>query len=98
MVRSAVHLEREPYPLEPLQCVCTFKRNFPLNIINDAGTLQALLNTGFPLKEAIAAALPWVDDPDYIVQLMENERNSIPALDGFNEGIDDGEETETADA
>lgn len=90
--------EKKKIRVEPLQCVCTFKRNFPLNIINDAGALQALLNTGFPLKEAIAAALPWVDDPDYIVQLMENERNSIPALDGFNEGIDNGEETETADA
>ncbi len=76
--------------VDPLQCVVTFKRNFPLDIMSEAQAAQTLINAGFPQSEAYSLALQSVDDVDYIMQLIEKEKNDIPSLlDNDIDNIDD---------
>lgn len=72
--------------VEPLQCTVEFSRNFPLDILSEAQAAQALVALGYPLKLAIEAALSWVDDADYVMKMIEAEKEDIPSLlDGTQE-------------
>jgi len=79
---------------DPLQCYTTYKRNFPLDITNEAQTVQSLINAGLP-KSIAFAELSFVDDVDYVLDEIEKEKESIPALtallpeDGEDEGDND---------
>lgn len=66
---------------DPLQCTMDFKRNFPLDILSEAQAAQALINTGLPQEVAFSAALSFVDDIDYVMQLIEDEKANIPSLE-----------------
>jgi SPP1 family phage portal protein len=71
--------------VDPLQCTMDFKRNFPLDILNEAQATQALINAGLPKQIAFSIGLSCIDDIDYVMQLIEEEQNGIPPLEGGDE-------------
>lgn len=73
--------------VDPLQCVMDFKRNFPLDILSEAQAAQAMMNAGLPKQIAYSLAFSGIDDINYVMQLIEEEQNGIPAL--FNDDEDD---------
>lgn len=76
--------------VDPLQCTMEFKRNFPLDIQSEAQTVQQLISAGIP-KEVAYSQLSFVDDVDYIMELIEEEKEAIPSL---NEDIDEDDDDE----
>ena len=80
--------------VEPLQCVMEFKRNFPLDILGESQAAQALINTGMPKEIAWDKSLSFIDDIDYVMQLVENEKDGIPPLSEPDEENSMTEETD----
>ena len=78
--------------IDPLQVTMDFKRNFPLDMLSEAQAIGTLIGTGYPKRDAFAH-LSFVDDVDYIMELIEEEQNSIPDLDSVPD--EEEEETET---
>ena len=68
--------------IDPLQCFIEYKRNFPLDIAGEAQAAQILINTGMPKEYAWEQALSFIngDDMEYIMDLIEQEKNDIPSL------------------
>lgn len=64
--------------IDPLQCVMSFKRNFPLDLLSEAQAVQALKAAGLPDQVAYDIALSCVDDVEYVMELKEREKESIP--------------------
>jgi len=64
---------------DPLQCYTSYKRNFPMDLVNEASTVQALVNAGLP-KQVAFEQLSFVDDVEYIMELIEQEKDGIPSL------------------
>lgn len=58
--------------IDPLQCYMEFKRNFPLDIATEANAIASLIGCGYPKKAAFSLA-SFVDDVDYIMDLIEQE-------------------------
>lgn len=73
---------------DPLQCTMAFKRNFPADVQQEAQMVQALISAGLP-KEVAFEQLSFVDDVEWVMQLIEREKDGIPALAG-----DDDEPTD----
>ena len=72
--------------IDPLQCFIEYKRNFPLDIVGESQAAQALINMGMPKEVAWDKALSFIgnDDIDYIMQLIEEDMQSIPSLMGYD--------------
>lgn len=66
--------------IDPLQCMTSYKRNFPLDILSEAQATQALIAAGFPKRVAYEVALSCVDDVEYVMQQIEEEKDGIPSL------------------
>lgn len=66
-------------PFDPLQAYSVYKRNFPMDLINEAQTVQGLVNAGMPKKIAFEQ-LSFVDDVDYIMDEIEKEKEGVPSL------------------
>ena len=66
--------------IDPLQCVMSFKRNFPLDLLSEAQAVQALIGAGLPKRVAFDIALSCVDDVDWVMQVIEEEKENIPDL------------------
>ena len=66
--------------IDPLQCTTSYKRNFPLDILSEAQATQALIAAGFPKRVAYEVALSCVDDVEYVMQQIEEEKDGIPSL------------------
>lgn len=83
---------------DPLQCYTTYKRNFPMDLISEAQTVQGLINAGVP-KSVAFEQLSFVDDVDYIMDLIEQEKEAIPSLMDFtpDDEDDDGDDGENKD-
>ena len=79
--------------IDPLQVTMDFKRNFPLDTLSEAQTVQALIAAGIP-KEVAFSQLSFVDDVDYIMELIEAEQQAIPDLDSVPEQNSDVENDE----
>lgn len=79
--------------IDPLQVTMDFKRNFPLDTLSEAQMVQALIAAGIP-KEVAYSQLSFVDDVDYIMELIEKEINAIPDLEYEDADINTEEETE----
>lgn len=60
---------------DPLQFVMEFNRNFPLDRLSEAQTAQAYITAGLP-KRWVYSKIADVDDVDYIMQLIEEEREA----------------------
>jgi SPP1 family phage portal protein len=66
-------------PFNPLNAYTVYKRNFPMDVQNEAQTVQSLTNAGVP-KQIAFEQLSFVDDVDYLMQLIEEEKEAIPSL------------------
>lgn len=78
--------------VDPLQVTLDFKRNFPLDLTSEAQACATLIGCGLP-KEVAFAQLSFVDDVEYIMQLIEREQDAIAPLDEEDSQQDDeGEE------
>lgn len=71
--------------VDPLQCYMDFQRNFPLDIISEAQAVQAMIASGLP-KEIAYDQYSFVDDLDYVMQLIDDEKNGIPSLSDETDG------------
>lgn len=73
--------EKKFVKIDPLQCVidCS-KRNFPLDLLSEAQSVQALIAAGLPKRVAYEIALSCVDDVEYVMQQIEDEMNSMVSL------------------
>ena len=71
--------EKKAKKIDPLQVTMDFNRNFPLDLASEAQTVQALIAAGLP-KEVAYSQLSFVDDVDYIMQMIEKEKDGIPSL------------------
>ena len=78
--------------VNPLQCIMSFKRNFPLDILSETQAAQALIAAGFPRRVAYEVALSCVDDVEYVMQQIEEEKDGIPDL--TEDMPEDGKESE----
>lgn len=77
--------------IDPLQCVMSFKRNFPLDLVSEAQAVQALTAAGLPKRVAFDIALSCVDDVDWVMQLVEEEKDAMLKL--MNDTDDDDDDT-----
>lgn len=91
---------KKKIPFDPLQCSVKFNRNFPVDFMNEAQAVQALIAAGLPKKIAFQA-LSFVDDIGEVMRLIEDEKDDIPDLeDGdkkpgkFSSGIKDNKEND----
>lgn len=81
--------EKKQIKIDPLQCVMSFSRNFPADLQSEAATVQALIAAGLP-KSVAFGQLSFVDDVEYIMQEIEQEKDSIPDLEYDDENNDEG--------
>lgn len=64
---------------DPLQVVMEFHRNFPQDQLSEAQTAQAQIAAGLP-KRFVFGQMANVDDVDYIMELIEQEREDAMSL------------------
>lgn len=90
--------EKKKIKIDPLQCVMEFSRNFPLDLLSEAQAAQALIAAGVPKRVAYQIALSCVDDIEYVMQLIEEEKEGIPSLTlDLEEDQEGGQEEEEED-
>lgn len=80
--------------IDPLQCVMSFKRNFPLDLVSEAQAVQSLIAAGLPKRVAFDVALSCVDDVDWVMQLVEEEKDAMLKLMNDTDDDDDDEDNE----
>ena len=73
-------LDKKTIKIEPLQVIMDFSRNFPLDLLSEAQAVGQLISTGVVSKRTAISQLSFVDDPDYELDLIEEEKNDIPSL------------------
>ena len=71
--------EKKNIAVDPLQITMEFTRNFPLDTLTEAQTVQALIGAGIP-KEVAYSQLSFVDDVDYVMEMIEKEKNETASL------------------
>lgn len=82
---------------DPLQVTLDFKRNFPLDKLSEAQTAQAYIAAGLP-KEWVYSQISGIDDVDYIMELIEAEKESAMAMfEAAQLPADDTDDKETDD-
>lgn len=79
---------------DPLQVVVDFKRNFPLDILSEAQAAQALKTIGLP-DQIVFGQLSFIDDVQYAMDLIEEEKDDIEPLE-IGEDKEDADENENA--
>lgn len=84
-------------PFDYLQCYTVYKRNFPMDLVNEATTAQQLKAAGLP-NRIVWEQLSFVDDVDYVEELIEKEKEAIPSLmDNLPDDLDDDNDTDVKD-
>lgn len=85
--------------VDPLQCTIETKRNFPWDKLEEAQAAQAQKSAGLP-DRYIFEQMQGVDDVDYIMGLLEEQKESVeelyPARIPTNNHNEKEEETQTA--
>ena len=66
--------------VDPLQCVESYGRNFPLDSEANARTAQALIAAGVPEEIAWDIAIPEIDDIDYVIELKKQKQEEAVSL------------------
>ena len=79
--------------VDPLQCTMEFSRNFPLDLASEANTCATLINCGLP-KQVAFSQLSFIDDVDYVMELIEQEEDGIPKLDAPGQKAEQEQEEE----
>lgn len=64
-------------PFDYLQCYVKYKRNFPLDLAGEATACSSLIGAGLPKRVAFEN-LSFIDDVDYVMDLIEEEKDDIP--------------------
>jgi SPP1 family phage portal protein len=82
--------------VDPLQITMDFTRNFPLDITNEAQAAQTLIAAGLP-KQVVYAQLSFVDDVDYVLELIEQEKGDIPVADNYDDTNDNSNNDDSDD-
>lgn len=82
--------EKKQVKIDPLQCVMSFKRNFPLDLISEASAVQQLIAAGLPKRVAFDIALSCVDDVEYVMQQIDKEKEEMLSLMANMPGDDAG--------
>ena len=72
---------------DPLQAIVEYKRNFPVDSLSEAQTAQAQIAAGLP-KEWVFSQMAEIDDTDYIMQLIEAEKEDVTDLYENTENTD----------
>lgn len=78
--------------IDPLQVVMDFRRNIPVDVQDEASNVQALIAAGVP-KQVAFAQLSFVDDVEYVMQLIEEEKSKVTAPSLADDDDDDDEDT-----
>ena len=65
--------------VDPLQCTMDFSRNMPLDESTEAQVVRTLISAGLPKRYAYSR-LSGVDDVEYIMDMIEDEKNDITPL------------------
>lgn len=65
--------------VDPLHVTMDFKRNFPLDMQNEAQAAQVLIAAGMP-KEFVYSQLSFVDDVDDVMEKIEAEQEDVTSL------------------
>lgn len=76
----ASSLAKKRIPFDYLQCYVKYKRNFPLDLNGEASACSALIGAGLP-KQVAFAELSFIDDIDYVMDLIEQEKDGIAPLE-----------------
>lgn len=66
--------------IDYLQCTAEYTRSFPLDELQEAQTAQTRLAAGLP-KSWVYSKMASVDDPKYIMDMIEDEKDDIEPLD-----------------
>lgn len=83
--------KKKGIPFDPMQCTVTRRRNFPVDFQGDAQAVQSLTAAGLP-KQVAFKALSFIDDIDYVMQLIEDEKDGIPPLESDKEQEDEADD------
>ena len=83
--------EKKQIKIDPLQCVMSFKRNFPLDLLSEAQAAQALITAGVPDRIAYEMALSAVDDIEYLMQEKERQKDNIEDIEVDDDDDDDAD-------
>lgn len=66
--------------VDPLQCITSFERNFPLDHLSNAQTAQALIAAGVPEEIAWDISIPEIDDVDYVMEIKKQRQEEAMSL------------------
>lgn len=80
-------------PEDYLKVIFSFKRNLPVNLLDEAQTTQALM--GAVSEETRLAELSFVDDVRYEIEKMQQERDNIAPLE--DDPFDDADDNDDAE-
>ena len=72
--------QRKNINVDPLQVTMDFTRNFPMDTLTEAQTVQTLISAGIP-KEVAFSRLSFVDDVNFVIEMIEKEKNNITPID-----------------
>lgn len=86
--------EKKRIPCDPLQCYITFKRNFPVDLQNEAQAVSAIISSGMPKRIAFGQ-YSFVDDVEEVMQLIADEQDDIAPLYGDDKDDDDKQAKDT---
>lgn len=75
----ASSFKKKRIPFDYLQCYVKYKRNFPLDLAGEATACSSLIGAGLPKRVAFEN-LSFIDDVDYVMDLIEEEKDDIPPL------------------
>ncbi|MBQ8824606.1 MAG: hypothetical protein IJZ64_05170, partial [Ruminococcus sp.] len=67
-------------PFQAEQGIMEFKRNFPLDTLSEAQAAQAMIGSGLPKRVVYGNAYSFIDDPDYVMDLINEEENHTVSL------------------
>ena len=73
--RNRLHLNAVPE-----QFVMEFTRNFPLDALSEAQAAQAMIASGLPKRVAFSNAYSFIDDVDYVLDLIAEEDGDTVSL------------------
>lgn len=65
--------------IDPLQITMDFTRNFPFDVSSEAQAVQALISAGIP-KQVAYSQLSFIDDVNYVMKLIDEEKQAVPSL------------------
>lgn len=86
--------QKKGIPFDYLQAYVEYKRNFPVDVVSEAQSVQSLINAGVP-DEIAYGQLSFVDDLNYLMDLKEQKKQD--ALDMFQPGGSDEDEEDEED-